>query len=329
MLSFLATMLSFLASPRVITPATFGGARIGALVVAVLGRREAAQSLGFAAAAASVLSHEQLSPAIAAQIKTEGRYLTGGAPEPWWTSEFQRLGGLFFDPAYAARQPPSKDCGYTFCSWAGVRFVSDAIGTTSSSTVTIIGSDDGESFWTVKGRFLNATSPEFRVDFRAKGGPPSAALVGTVHARSITWQDGSSWRRVSTAPPAAALTVRPKASSGVEGPFNDFKLPFNGTALPYVGAWIAPPPWPGSNLRIFSDRVGTKPSEEITVVGCDTPGEGCGLWFMLNGRWLDRAAGRLTVDFSMKGGPADLRGVFDGAGNVRWDDGNLYSRLEF
>ena len=308
LLSLAASCL--LTSPRLFTPA--GAARNTALVVAVLGRRQAAQ-LG-AAAAAGVLWHEQL-PALAA----------AAAPETWWTSELQRLGGLFVDPALARQ--PSSDCGYTFCSWAGVRFVSDAIGTKSSSLVTIIGSDDGENFWTVKGRFVNATSSEFRVDFQPKGGP--SALLGTVVGRSISWQDGSTWRRVSKAPPAAALTVRPKPSSGFEGPFNDFKTPFNGTALEYVGDWIAPPPWPGSNLRIFSDRLGNTPSEDITVVGCDTPGEGCGLWFTLRGRWLDRAAGRLTVDFSKKGGPADLRGVFDGAGSVRWDDGNLYSRLEF
>tara|TARA_B100000795_G_C22686898_1_gene394024 strand:+ start:33 stop:992 length:960 start_codon:yes stop_codon:yes gene_type:complete len=315
LLSFAVAVSCLLTSPRLFAPANLGAARSVAPIVAVLGRRQAAQ-LG-AAAAAGMLWHEQL-PALAA----------AAAPEKWWTSELQRLGGLFFDPALAS---PSSDCGYTFCSWAGVRFVSDAVGTKSSSLVTIVGSDDGESFWTVKGRFLNATSSEFRVDFQPRGGP--SALLGTVvgrpNARSISWQDGSTWRRVSKAPPAAALTVRPKLSSSVEGPFNDFKTPFNGTALEYVGDWIAPPPWPGSNLRIFSDRLGNLPSEDITVVGCDTPGEGCGLWFTLRGRWLDRAAGRLTVDFSKKGGPSDLRGVFDGAGSVRWDDGNLYSRLEF
>jgi hypothetical protein len=318
MLSFATSVPCLLTSPRVFPSANLGAARSGALVVAVLGRRQAAQ-LG-AAAAVGMLGREQLPPALAS---------AAAVPESWWTSELQRLGGVFVDPALARQ--PSSDCGYTLCSWAGLRFVSDAIGTESSSLVTIIGSDDGDHFWTVKGRFVNATSPEFRVDFQPKGGP--SALLGTVvggpNARSISWQDGSTWRRVTKAPPAAALTVRPKLSSSVEGPFNDFKTPFNGTALQYVGDWIAPPPWPGSNLRFFSDRLGSTPSEEITVVGCDTPGEGCGLWFTLRGRWLDKAAGRLTVDFSKKGGPADLRGVFDGSGSVRWDDGNLYSRLEF
>lgn len=289
--------------------------------------------------AAALAVHESSSLA-------QGALLAAAETPPWWSSGLQRLGGLFVDDNHPV--PAGQSCDYVVCSWSGVRFVSDAAGdeidtqsNQSSSTITIIGTDDGETWYTIYGHFVDDSSRRLVVDFSPIGGP--AARAGIADNGMIHWDDGGWWTRTLNAPPAAALAVTNATHAGVEGPFQDFKLastPSNGSILAYNGAWTAPPPYPGGNLRIFSDRFGNAPSvtgSRITVVGTDTPGGE--LWWVLTGRWLDRPAGILSIDFAAKGGhvepgasaasSASLRGVYDGAGSVRWDDGNLYSLLEF
>merc|ERR1712166_267444 len=62
----------------------------------------------------------------------------------------------------------------------------------------------------------------------------------------------------------------------------------------------------------------------ITIVGSD---DGIVFWTLF-GEWLNPTTGELTVDFSPKGGPADLRGVYTyvagGAGKITWSDNNIW-----
>ena len=71
-------------------------------------------------------------------------------------------------------------------------FLSDAEGLSPSKHFTLVGSDDGDAFWTLHGHFAGGAHDEFVVDFSPKGGPPS--LGGRCDgADRILWADGNSW----------------------------------------------------------------------------------------------------------------------------------------
>ena len=74
---------------------------------------------------------------------------------------------------------------------------------------------------------------------------------------------------------------------------------------------------------MISDR-----GDTLTMVGSD---DGAAFW-SLHGRFVDKAAGKLVVDFSPKGGPSDLSGVWakacDGSVAITWSDGNIWNLLE-
>ena len=73
-------------------------------------------------------------------------------------------------------------------------FLSDAEGLSPSKHFTLVGSDDGDAFWTLHGHFAGGAHDEFVVDFSPKGGPPS--LGGRCDgADRILWADGNSWWR--------------------------------------------------------------------------------------------------------------------------------------
>ena len=90
---------------------------------------------------------------------------------------------------------------------------------------------------------------------------------------------------------------------------------------------------PGSGnfagTRMISDNFSENMTERITVIGTD---DGVEFWTLF-GNWVDISAGELSVDFSPKGGPLDLSGIFtaqaDGTGEISWTDGNVWTRAKF
>lgn len=253
------------------------------------------------------------------------------APQGWWSSPQQPLGGL-----YAVE-------GYDGSSWAGTRFVTDAVGHTSGVNVTVIGSDDGLTFWTMTGAFRSDGSTWTPSSGRLSLGrsPEDATAAARAERDAIVWADGRRWSRVAAPPRAGTLIPHHYESNlpwnglagGLEGVFHDYQSTAGATLAPiaYPGFWSYTDhpeysPRRGGTLRALSDRTGRERGEELTLIGCDEPG----FFFLLKGRLVDRAANKYEVDFAgANGAPVRLEGLYDRRGLLQWADGNSYRRMEF
>ena len=85
-------------------------------------------------------------------------------------------------------------------SWAGFRFFAEV----PAHTLNLIGSDDGESWWFLKGKCSGPQMTQISIDFTPKGGPADmgatwkAGGTGPMPGR-IYFPDGNSWAHVETA----------------------------------------------------------------------------------------------------------------------------------
>lgn len=102
------------------------------------------------------------------------------------------MGGVFVDPNHF-----QKD------TFQGVRFITDNIGENTSDTITLIGSDDGTSFWQLEGKWNDKDNGDLTVDFSTKNsGPPN--LKGQYKCENnnkkckITWEDGNFWTKIDS-----------------------------------------------------------------------------------------------------------------------------------
>lgn len=89
----------------------------------------------------------------------------------------------------------------------GSHRTSAAIFTQVGSELSVYGSDDGVTFWTLAGRWVaeaHAGSRELEVDFAPKGGPHN--LRGVWDGERIWWRDGNKWTH--DAPPCVTTTLR-------------------------------------------------------------------------------------------------------------------------
>merc|ERR1719384_1719656 len=77
-------------------------------------------------------------------------------------------------------------------SLMGTRMVSN-IGVYKPN-ITVIGTDDGVKYWTLKGEFTDKANGKLSVDFTPKGWKPVAAVYKD---GCIEWEDGNKWTRVS------------------------------------------------------------------------------------------------------------------------------------
>jgi hypothetical protein len=80
----------------------------------------------------------------------------------------------------------------------------------------------------------------------------------------------------------------------------------------------------------------SSPASVLTLRGTDgnpgCPSDGSGTPWILTGT-ADTGSGSLVVDFSPKGGPANLRGVWEqdaggGSPGIRWPDGNKWTKID-
>jgi hypothetical protein len=75
--------------------------------------------------------------------------------------------GFFVDAAHHVRG-----------TWKGVRVITDAYGTTPVNSLTLLGSDDGDSWWMLHGTIDRSTGA-IKIDFSPKGGPCAPAAFET------------------------------------------------------------------------------------------------------------------------------------------------------
>jgi hypothetical protein len=88
-------------------------------------------------------------------------YTVQKAIEKELDSSVSSLGGFYTDPNH-----------YTKGSLAGTRMISDkSKDAASDDKITLIGSDDGTTFWTLYGTWEDRTNGSILVDFSPKGGP--------------------------------------------------------------------------------------------------------------------------------------------------------------
>ena len=103
----------------------------------------------------------------------------------------QPLGGLYVVEGYDGK------------SWAGTRFVTDAYGPVSGPNVTVIGSDDGQTFWSIHGHLTGGFSS---AELQLAPTPEDEAGTARAHRNAIVWNDGRKWTRLE-APPSAGMLL--------------------------------------------------------------------------------------------------------------------------
>jgi hypothetical protein len=77
-------------------------------------------------------------------------------------------------------------------SFAGTRFIAEGM----EHDLTIVGSDNGEDWWVVRGNCTTPAMDQLYFDFSSKGGPPDLHGVAIDFANGtsiIRWDDGNVW----------------------------------------------------------------------------------------------------------------------------------------
>lgn len=115
------------------------------------------------------------------------------AEPPPWPGYLQ---GFFVDHAHynASRR-----------SLAGTRIVSDAVlscpphcgAAARGAALTLIGTDDGERFWALRGAYTDRAAGAVRIDFSPKGGPADLAATWDAASGRLRFADGNYWARVA------------------------------------------------------------------------------------------------------------------------------------
>jgi len=186
-------------------------------------------------------------------------------------------------------------------SLAGLRFVSES----PPHTLRLVGTDDGTTWFALRGTCSGRGMTVIKFDFSRKGGPKELAgtwaSVGAT--QNITWPDGNKWTLLKAPTPAFR-----------SDPLDDHAGVFFDPNHHVPGTW--------KGLRLIAED----PPHSLKMVGSDD-GVLTGMWF-LEGRCTGVHMTSIHFDFSPKGGPADLVGVWAAAParTITWPDGNAWSK---
>lgn len=204
----------------------------------------------------------------------------GYGPRPMLSA----FGGFYIDPNH-----------YKGESYAGTRMIADHPAHGTAEEITMVGTNDGRTFWTASGRFTDVSKGHLVIDFGTN------SFSGTYSSEygkpKIRWPDGNQWDR-KMAPPLPANTPS-GLSAGVAGFYTDPNHYREGT---FAGTRFVSCPRAGA----------------VTLVGTD---DGHHFW-AVPGTY---SGNRIGVDFSSKGGPSALTGTYSD-GKISWKGGNTWSR---
>ena len=81
-------------------------------------------------------------------------------------------------------------------SLAGLRFISES----PAHKLQVVGTDDGTTWWSIKGECSGPEMSVITLDFSPKGGPANAQ--GAWQPGQIVWPDGNVWELLPTPTPA-------------------------------------------------------------------------------------------------------------------------------
>lgn len=179
--------------------------------------------------------------------------------------------------------------------------ISTSMGSKPSDVVTVLGSDDGETFWVVQGKVTGRQAGTLRIDLSSRGGP--ARLDGHSSEGRIEWSSGSCWTKIP-APQYAMATIQEGELAGVYADPNH----------------VRPESYAG--VRMISYKQGDK-VVDISIVGTD---DGLSFW-SLKGKFTDKEKGAISINFSPKGGPSDLTATYE-AGVLTFADGNTWTKQQ-
>jgi len=196
-------------------------------------------------------------------------------------------------------------------TFAGSRFVTSRTGDKEGKDITLIGTDDGTTFWTFHGEAAQALCA-INVDFSPKGGPAKLSgkygHLGQTPNIAIDWSDGNYWMQMKI--PDFALSNHPTQRS-IGGFYQDPKHIKNNS-------------WAG--FRMISSEEGDKETTDgLTLIGSD---DGTNFW-MLKGKHMDKLYWNIAVDFRPMGG-ANLVGRLTTnlwGNHIEWKDHSVWTKM--
>ena len=195
---------------------------------------------------------------------------------------------------------------YTGKGFAGIRIVAED----PPHVLKLVGTDDGVSWFSLTGTCSGDGMRTIKFDFSPKSGPADltgAWASGQSGATTITWPDGNAWTLL------AAPTDAWRSSDGLDDHAGLFVDPNH---------FVAPESFAGTRY------IAEDPPHELKMVGTD---DGTS-WWSLQGSCTGEQMDSIHFDFSHKGGPSDLTGVWKaggpgGAGTITWPDGNAWYKV--
>jgi len=126
------------------------------------------------------------------------------------------------------------------------------------------------------------------------------AVLGNALAIAVAFQGDMILQNTLQVQPSSSIAVAAETKSILEGKYND-------------------PNHPGC-LRKISVKDGA-----VTIIGSDNV-DGSNQWVI---KAKEDAPGVMFVDFSSKGGPSDLLGVYnEKADGIKWPDGNMWTKIK-
>ena len=194
---------------------------------------------------------------------------------------------------------------YTGTGFAGIRIVAED----PPHVLKLVGTDDGVSWFSLTGSCSGDGMRTIQLDFSPKGGPAdlTGAWASSQSGTTITWPDGNAW----------TLLTKPTDAWHSSDGLDD-----------HAGLFVDPNHYAAPDAFAGTRYIAEDPPHELKLVGTD---DGTSWWF-LQGTCSGERMDSIHFDFSHKGGPSDLTGVWKaggpgGAGTIAWPDGNAWSKV--
>jgi len=193
-------------------------------------------------------------------------------------------------------------------SLAGIRFIAEF----PPHTLNVVGTDDGKTWWYMKGTCSGPGMTHINLDFTGSSFIQRRAITGIWAAQrgitTISFPDGNIWELLTTPTPAVVVT------DGVDDHVGVFRDPKHARTTARAS-------WMG--LRVLAEF----PAHQLKMVGSDSDNP-TAFWF-LEGICTGPQMKQIHFDFRPKGGPGELIGIWEPAPkmSITWPDGNVWSKF--